>query len=562
MENVQICEIAMGGSSTYPHIVSKDEKNIFCCSNRLENYKIGDKVYCIYKSLNKAFFAVISSERIPTKENFLLDEWVFEYEDQRYIARQGDVMQLLHVLDQRIIPPDWGWRRPLNSQVYPIWNTHIDDALARLAKVNDLQRIFKKGPGFKLLESCSKLLRQHSEMKENGAVAQELPVPKITLYEPCIPKVSELPFSDTYRQVLMAIKTKPFILLAGISGVGKSRLVRTLAYKTCIETTLRYPDKPGNFELIKVKPDWLDSSELMGYTTQRSGSLRYNVTPFIRFIVKAWRYQHIPFFLCLDEMNLARVEQYFAEFLSILETRRFNEDRLYSDPFICREDIQLYSEEDESFWKKLGSAGDEDLCRQFLSSGITIPPNLIVMGTVNVDETTHSFSRKVFDRAMTIEMNEVDMNKGVEVLENDWEYPEKYISATFLLGQLQDINEAYNINPVAGRLVLNELEEINALLLNSSFRFGYRARNEILTYCIYNGALLPLGTPVRKWLYICLDEMIMMKILSRIEGNEKKCSSIIKSLLVKLAHNYPTSHKKLLQMQGQLNNNGYTSFWN
>lgn len=567
MENVQICEIVRGGSSTYPYIVSQNERNIFCCSNKLEDYQVGDKVYFIYKSLNKAFFAIISSDRISAKENFFLDEWVFEYEDQKYVARRGDVMQVLHVLDQRIIPPDWGWQRPWgNSQIYAIWNNYIDDPVARLGKVNDLQRIFKKGPGFKLLESCSKLLLQCAEMKEKDVVLPEITIPKITLYEPGSLKITgvqrDVAFSDSYRQILMAIKTKPFILLAGISGVGKSRLVRTLAYKTCIEGELQYPERPGNFELIKVKPDWLDSSELMGYTTQRSGSLRYNVTPFIRFIVKAWRYQHVPFFLCLDEMNLARVEQYFAEFLSILETRRFDEGRLYSDPFICREDIQLYNEEDDSFWKKIGSERDELLCQQFLLSGITIPPNLIVIGTVNVDETTHSFSRKVFDRAMTIEMNEVDMNKGVEVMENDWQYPEKYFSTAFLPGQLQDVNEAYNTNPAAGRKILNELEEINTLLLNSSFRFGYRARNEILIYCIYNGELLPSGTPLRKWLYTCLDEMIMMKILSRIEGNEKKCSVVIKNLLEKLGSTYPESYKKLLQMQVQLNNNGYTSFWN
>ncbi|MBK7095622.1 MAG: hypothetical protein IPH57_11430 [Saprospiraceae bacterium] len=86
--------------------------------------------------------------------------------------------------------------------------------------------------------------------------------------------------------ILNAIKTKPFILLAGISGTGKSRLVRTLAYKTCSKEDLRKdPKKPGNFELIPVRPNWHDSSELMGYVSRINGE-KYITTTFLQFIAK------------------------------------------------------------------------------------------------------------------------------------------------------------------------------------------------------------------------------------------------------------------------------------
>jgi energy-coupling factor transporter ATP-binding protein EcfA2 len=441
-----------------------------------------------------------------------------------------------------------------------------------MERVKDLQGVFKQGAGFELLESCSKALLQLPHIATPKVTEEDIPLgearliadeqPRDIIIAERIPLQNLIEIKNKYRQILMAVKTKPFVLLAGISGIGKSSLVRTLAYKTCNEKELQYPDRPGNFELIKVKPDWYDSSELIGYTTQKAGMIRYNITTFIRFIIKAWRYTQVPFWLCLDEMNLAKVEQYFAEFLSIIETVRFHEGQMYSDAFISRDDILLYSNEDPSFWLNLGLENEAALQQQFLSLGITMPPNLIVMGTVNMDETTHSFSRKVLDRAMTIEMNKIDLNKGLGLAENDWEYPDVYISAEDLLGRPQDVNTVYNDNPEIGRKVIKELEEINDELIDSPFSFAYRVRNEMLIYCVYNAVLQPPKTTPRKWLLTCMDEMIMMKILSRIEGNEKKCGGIINGLLEKTGARFPESHKKLLQMQIRLNNNGYTSFWN
>ena len=120
---------------------------------------------------------------------------------------------------------------------------------------------------------------------------------------------------------ITALHTKPFLLLAGISGTGKSQKVQELAFMTCTEE-LREDGKtmPGNYCLVEVKPNWHDSTELLGYYSALTG--KYELTDFIRFVYKAAQHSDVPFFLCLDEMNLAPVEQYFAEYLSVLETRR------------------------------------------------------------------------------------------------------------------------------------------------------------------------------------------------------------------------------------------------
>lgn len=148
-----------------------------------------------------------------------------------------------------------------------------------------------------------------------------------------------------YIDIIMAIKTKPFLLLAGISGTGKSRIVRELARACWDEDSTEYKaQKPKNFEMIQVKPNWHDSTELMGYVSRVSGSPIYVIGDFLRFITKAWENLDVPHFLCLDEMNLAPVEQYFAEFLSVIESRKSNEDgTIATDPILKKKHRGLVS---------------------------------------------------------------------------------------------------------------------------------------------------------------------------------------------------------------------------
>lgn len=127
---------------------------------------------------------------------------------------------------------------------------------------------------------------------------------------------------NIHTPYLSALRTKSFLLLAGISGTGKSRIVREFAFKSCPKCLQdKSGTTPGNYCMIEVKPNWHDSTELLGYYS-RLGKAGYQFTKFVKFLVKAKMFPNVPFFVCLDEMNLAPVEQYFAEILSILETRK------------------------------------------------------------------------------------------------------------------------------------------------------------------------------------------------------------------------------------------------
>lgn len=349
---------------------------------------------------------------------------------------------------------------------------------------------------------------------------------------------------STYTSFFTALRTKPFMLLAGISGTGKSRIVRKLAQATVTEELQKAEGyngtdfandrwtlhSPANFELIQVKPNWHNSMDVIGYLSNIP-SPHYVFTPFIEFIVKAWQHPEVPFFLCLDEMNLAPVEEYFAEFLSAIESRSFEGGEYLTDPI-----IKPFNSFGEDVAKKMVNtlfpnftAGDTEsaitkVIKHFRTRGLTLPKNLIVIGTVNMDETTFSFSRKVLDRAMSVEMNEVNYDSFLTDTTDD---DLKAIVEAFEQNDDADLNallvdrhiEAREIIDDLGddaRFTIDYLKRINALLEGTPFKLGYRAANEAL---IYLQALQEFGQTDR---IAALDNFTLMKILSRIEGDETK----------------------------------------
>ena len=340
---------------------------------------------------------------------------------------------------------------------------------------------------------------------------------------------------------LTALRTKPFMLLAGISGTGKSRIVRKLAQATVTKelqaiegyTGTNFEEdrwtlhRPANFELIQVKPNWHNSMDVVGYLSNIP-TPHYVFTPFAELIAKAWQHEDIPFFLCLDEMNLAPVEEYFAEFLSAIESRSFEGGEYVTDPIIkpfksfgksvCADMINaLLPDIDAS------SATEEivKLKNQFTEKGLTLPKNLIVIGTVNMDETTFSFSRKVLDRAMSVEMNEVDYdsflsgNTDDEIKAMVEHFGEVKLNSLLVDRRIEAKEVKDDLGPDAQKVV-DYLKRINALLEGTPFKLGYRAANEAL---IYLRAAQEFGNPD----YVAaLDNFTLMKILSRIEGDENK----------------------------------------
>lgn len=325
-------------------------------------------------------------------------------------------------------------------------------------------------------------------------------------------------FNDTSnskvdRQMNIIRLSKPFLILAGISGTGKTRFVRQQAERTGLD----------NYCLVSVRPDWHEPSDLLGYISHLGSKPKYITTDVLRFIVQAWK--HIadngfdlktgkvteeqlneiqPYWLCLDEMNLAPVEQYFADYLSVLETRQWNGEVYQCDPLLKPSVLENIQPND------LGLDEGDVLWEHFKEAGISIPFNLIVAGTVNMDETTHGFSRKVLDRALSFDFNEFYPNDF-----NAYFSPNAQ-NKTFTYPIYSDASLSLNFASSFVKESCEFLSEVNSVLKNSPFELAYRALNELLlaVKCINPKNEIELQSV---W-----DDFLMMKVLPRIEGDSEK----------------------------------------
>lgn len=374
---------------------------------------------------------------------------------------------------------------------------------------------------------------------------------------------------ENLRSYLTAMRTKPFLLLAGISGTGKSRIVKQMAFESCPDIPALRSDKtaPGNYELIEVKPNWHDSSELLGYESEIGGP-HYVVTPFVCFLVKAMRYPDVPFFVCMDEMNLAPVEQYFAEFLSVLESRKLLSDgTITSEPLIKADIFSKYADQLHRDLDITDTETYKAVYDRLKNDGLRLPSNLIVVGTVNMDETTHQFSRKVIDRAMTIEMNIEDAEtpfknffEGGDAL-HYYDNPQpkdlflpKVVQASEALSILRAEDASYLKENVPGLL-----HSLNSALNGTPFKIAYRVQNELILYFFSLREESP-DEAAEALLAQAMDAILMMKVLPRIEGDEDLLDKPLKAL-AQFTENYPQASRKIAEMQERLPQAHFTCFW-
>lgn len=316
----------------------------------------------------------------------------------------------------------------------------------------------------------------------------------------------------------LTVLPKPFLLLAGISGTGKTRFVKAQAARSNGWGSDDSQDI-DNYKLVPVRPDWHEPSDLLGYVSRIDGT-KYIPTGFLKFLIKAWEEVFSksgslneikegtrPFWLCLDEMNLAPVEQYFADYLSILESRRWTEGKYFSLPIIS-EDLELAME-------ALGGKAEDDLWIAFINNGgIPLPPNLIVAGTVNMDETTHGFSRKVIDRALTLDFQEFFPNRYDEFFEPKTEPKLLGYSMLSHVSSPEDLHDV--IADPNGDKSITFLTKINNVLKSTPFELAYRALNELL---LSVKCFKPKNDPE---LFAVWDDFLMQKVLPRIEGDSEK----------------------------------------
>ena len=310
----------------------------------------------------------------------------------------------------------------------------------------------------------------------------------------------------------ISLKAKPFVILTWVSGTGKTKLTQLFADAVAGSNT-------GHYLIVPVAPDWTDNTALVGY---------FNViqekqveTAFSKFFDWSADVVAEPFFVCLDEMNLAKVEHYFSSLLSEMETDG-------------------------------------------------LPPNFFITGTVNVDESTYQFSKKVLDRANTIEFNDVsllDRPSGTPAFE-DFTWGDRHAMFQLFLNSREVVWDED---------VLFTLDGINSILAKRNLQFAYRVRDEVLKFMANFEGLLDK--------YVALDMQVLQKILPRLSGTREQLEKVLMELLsyLLLGNNdplatpvqdlyvldpseyeeclFPSSAKKTARMLFRVREDGFASFY-
>ena len=324
---------------------------------------------------------------------------------------------------------------------------------------------------------------------------------------------------------ITAIRTKPFVVLAGISGTGKTRLPVLVAEATGAVA-----------KVVPVRPNWTDSSEIVGYERITGEWIPGELLSLAR---EAERNPETQYFLILDEINVARVEHYLAEVLSIIENRKMADGSIVSDPIAPRSAPE---------W-----------------STTTFPPNLALVGSANMDETTHEFSKRVLDRSFVVEFAPAELSLVGSV--NDDKKPietwpvQRWRQAALTL----PAHPGRESKVVAN--VIETLETLNEYLAPMQLQVGYRVRDEVAMFCLEAEPLKSFFVTRDQSPVNPLDLAITMKILPRIQGGGKSIQNLLDQLIAwsKRAgsgeEGFDMFGDRVELMRRRERDTGYASYW-
>jgi hypothetical protein len=336
---------------------------------------------------------------------------------------------------------------------------------------------------------------------------------------------------------ITAVRTKPFIILAGISGTGKTKLPRLVAEAT-----------GAKIDVIAVRPDWTDGSDLLGYHRLDDHFVPGSLLTLAKEAINNPDRQH---FVLLDEMNLARVEYYLADVLSRLEDRYRDDGTIVSAPLLPFAGTTESVNWSQVYW----------------------PSNLCLVGSVNMDETTHGFSRKVLDRSFVIEFSDIDLNAV-----GCWQSPsptewsaDRWKQHYLNLAEFSKPDDALMLD------VVGTLNGLNEHLIAAQLQVGYRVRDEVALFCANARANDAAFTTSDGQIVDPLDLSITMKILPRIQGGGTAIRTVLdgltrwavgedaddpdEQLAAEQTRAFPMCADRLALMHQRLDDNGFTSYW-
>ena len=341
--------------------------------------------------------------------------------------------------------------------------------------------------------------------------------------------------STLVRSFVSSLLAKPFAILTGLAGSGKTQLAMRLGEWFGIDEHGRH-----RHAVVPVRPDWTGPESIFGYEdalrTSNSVAPVWFVPEAFEFILRAALDPEHPYLLILDEMNLAHVERYFSDFLSGIESRR---------PVLP----DLVFDRQSSQW----------VLREAGAQRVPFPRNLFVVGTVNVDETTYMFSPKVLDRAFTFEFRvtadelEADLRRPIAVPAGD----DRRVRAFASLATRDDWQQVHP-HPAQDEIV-STLREVHTILSGASQEFGHRTLYEILRFCAFFATTGDADTNT------ALDLAMMQKVLPKVHGSRRRVEPVLNELAaltqgIGPTPRLPLTHQKTARMLESVRANQFVSF--
>jgi hypothetical protein len=339
---------------------------------------------------------------------------------------------------------------------------------------------------------------------------------------------------DLVRRFISSILSKPFVILTGNSGTGKTKLAQLLAHWM----TGSVDASPVGYAVVPVGADWTDNRNVVGFVNhlRKDGGEKpiYQSTPVLDLLLRALADPSRPYFLILDEMNLSHVERYFSDFLSAMESKT---------------PVPIHQEK-EPLLTPSGAT---------VRPSVDFPENLFVAGTVNVDETTYMFSPKVLDRANVLEFR-IDPGQAKGFLESADNRlkaivpnPEAARAFLELSRRARGLTEPAlpPIDEAALAECQRSLQDLFAILHHARLEFAFRTLAEVMRYLRVDFALSARRSD---WQWQrCLDAQILQKILPKLHGSRRRLEGILIALATYCEKRDAGAAQKPLQRDSDLN---------
>lgn len=550
MKPFKIYKIAESASPNSQILIAPKRKYFYWDNKDFKKNKIGDLVIFINLTKRQALWTEINVLGIKTDFNDITKKTSFTHNDELYeVDGNGKWNKFIQfkILTEQAIPQDWNWTKQIGaSSVYDLWKTGIEKHKDRIDKINDLKGIFHEKNEVKIMDDYIIKLEEKLNLKSNNHVEKNKTLTTkqkfdiTALQNAC--KDAGLVYTDQLTtRFVSSLLTKPFVILTGLSGSGKTKLAQAFVQWISQEES--------QYCIIPVGADWTNREPLLGYPNALKPE-EY-VKPdsgVIDLIIQANSNPELPYFLILDEMNLSNVERYFADFLSVMESNEY---------------IPLYA---------------EGTVENGVPPKLKVPSNLFIIGTVNIDETTNMFSPKVLDRASTIEFR-INSNEMKDFFDTASDLNMKALLKKGVNMAQNFINLSHNKS-----FTTKDRNKINKTLLNffgelqkTGAEFGYRSATEILRLINQLSALDNKMTTSEK-----IDIAIMQKLLPKLHGSRRKLSPVLEILggfCVEKSVNvvkdvfgkedfvysnekvlYPMSLEKIVRMYKGAIDNGFASF--